>query len=142
MLRARTWEEACRIQFKVQRKRCSKQTAGILPRVREVDELMTPDLQARVLEGHPELSFAMMNGANPMTYRKLTKEGRVERLGLLGPHFADIERNLSRIPGGATDIIDAYACLWTARRVLRGEAVHRPPVPQLDERGLRCEIVT
>ena len=141
MLKASKWEEACRIRFKVEGKRCSKQILGILPKIREVDAFMTPDLQARVLEGHPEVSFTLMNGGTPMTFKKVEREGRNERLRLLVHHFPDIERSLSRLSGAATDVTDAYACLWTARRVLRQEAIRLPSDLQMDERGLRAEIV-
>jgi predicted RNase H-like nuclease len=39
------------------------------------------------------------------------------------------------------DIVDAHACLWTAQRVLSGEAVHFPRKTQFDSRGLRTEII-
>ncbi|MFQ5840448.1 MAG: DUF429 domain-containing protein [Candidatus Methylomirabilales bacterium] len=141
MLKARDWEEACRIRFAIEGQRCPKQVMGILPKIREVDALMTPDLQCRVLEGHPEVSFALRSGRRPIAGRKATKEGRSERLGLLAPHFPDLHRNLSTVPGALPDILDAYACLWSARRILGGDALRLPPDPQMDERGLRAEIV-
>ena len=141
MLKARSWEEACRIRLKVQGKRCSKQVVGIIPKIREVDRLMTPDLQKRVFECHPEVSFALMNSGDPMTFRKSTREGRKERVRLLIQQFPDVQENLSRVSGAASDIIDAYACLWTARRVLHGEAVRLPSDPEVNRRGLRAEIV-
>ena len=141
MLKARNWEEACAIRLGIDGKRCSRQVVGIMPKIREVDEGMKPDLQRRVREGHPEVSFALMNGGRAMQHRKSSPEGRRERLRLLGPHFPDIRGNLSKIPGAATDILDAYALLWTVRRIARHQAVVLPPDPEMDMRGLRAEIV-
>lgn len=39
------------------------------------------------------------------------------------------------------DILDAIAALWTATRVVRGEAETLPEVPSTDSTGLRMEIV-
>jgi predicted RNase H-like nuclease len=141
MLAARSWEEACQILFALEGKKCSKQLWGILPKIREVDEEMQPKIQERIREGHPEVCFTMMNAGKAIKYRKTTSPGRDERLALLEKDFSDIRSHLSDVPGSKTDIIDAYACLWTARRVAKGEAVSLPKDPERDERGLRAEIV-
>src|SRR5581483_1101280 len=57
----------------------SIQAFGILPKIREVDEQMRPELQGRVHEAHPELSFYHLAG-RAMQYNKKTPEGREERL--------------------------------------------------------------
>jgi len=82
-----------------------------------------------------------MNTSRAMRHRKSSPEGRRERLRLLCHHFSDVRENLSKIPGATTDLIDAYALLWTARRILRQEALVLPPDPETDPRGLRAEIV-
>ena len=75
------------------------------------------ELQHRIREGHPEISFAMMNGERPMTYSKNMKEGRLERLHLLAPQFSNIKKHLEAFPGANRDVLDAHACLWTAQRI-------------------------
>ena len=141
MLDAHDWEEACDIRLRIEGKRCSKQVMGILPKIREVDQELRPELQRRVREGHPEISFALMNGGKAIGHRKSAPRGMRERLRLLCHHFPDVKENLSRIPGARTDLIDAYALLWTARRVGGQQAVVLPPHPEIDARGLRAEIV-
>jgi predicted RNase H-like nuclease len=54
----------------------------------------------------------------------------------------DIRRHLSDVPGATIDIIDAYACLWTARRIVNGAAVWLPKDEEFDAKGLRAEIVS
>jgi predicted RNase H-like nuclease len=39
------------------------------------------------------------------------------------------------------DILDAFATLWSAERILRGESRSLPESPPTDEFGLRMEIV-
>lgn len=41
----------------------SRQAFGILPKIREVDRLITPALQSRVHEAHPELAFQALTGS-------------------------------------------------------------------------------
>jgi predicted RNase H-like nuclease len=141
MGRARSWTEACAIGWRADGRACSRQTYGILPKVREVDALMTRARQRRVREGHPELAFALLNGGVPLASRKLTGAGRRDRLALLGQHFPDARERIGTLRGIAGDLVDAYACLWTARRLRGGTAFRMPGHPVRDRRGLRAEIV-
>lgn len=119
----------------------SHQSFGILPRIREVDAAMSPALQARCVEAHPELAFAMLAG-HPMRHPKRTAEGAGERrraLGLIpGRPFA----RLPARPAGAArdDLLDACVLAWTAARVAARESLRVPVVPLVDSRGLRMEI--
>jgi predicted RNase H-like nuclease len=84
----------------------------LVPKIREVDACW----ESRVVECSPELTFTVLAGA-PMTQNKRTPEGRAERLAVLG----DVA---IRAKGAAThDILDAHACLLTARRVATGDAI-------------------
>jgi predicted RNase H-like nuclease len=120
----------------------SKQAFYLGERIADVDDVITPDDQARVVECHPELSFAELAGA-PLVSKK-TAAGRGERRELLATWLADTERLLDAVPRPATaaDAADALACAWTAERWARGIASRLPEVPDHDERGLRMEIVT
>jgi predicted RNase H-like nuclease len=54
----------------------TKQVFGLVPKLREVHDAMTPDLQLRIREVHPELSFAVMNGGEPLGSSKRWKKAR------------------------------------------------------------------
>src|SRR5690606_30495262 len=60
----------------------SRQTFAILPKIDEMDRVLTSELQRRVVEVHPELCFAEANG-RPMQHSKKRTAGRVERATLL-----------------------------------------------------------
>jgi predicted RNase H-like nuclease len=141
MLAARDWEHACRIRWEREGKRCSEQVAAILPKIREVDEAMTGDLQQRIREGHPEIAFAMMNGGRPTAFKKKTRSGQSERCDLLVQYFRDIENHLQTIPRAKVDILDAYACLWTARRAATNYSKSFPTYTIQDAMGLKMEII-
>lgn len=133
----------CREYEEARRFGLNKQSFGILPKVREMDSLITPDLQTRVREAHPEVSFYVMAGLAAAASGKKKKEGREERTGLLSTHFYQVKDGLAAFPSGkaaADDVLDAYACAWTAMRIFRGEAGCLPDEPPTDSRGLRMEI--
>jgi predicted RNase H-like nuclease len=147
MLAARSHEEACTIREAIDGKRCSRQAFAIIPKIAEVDTLMTPALQSRVLEGHPEVTFATMKG-RPIESEKKSENGLAARLDALRPSFPEIDERAAdrRLPGvGRDDLVDAYAMLWTARRVVSGAAVRLPTQlvngSQRDARGLRAEML-
>ena len=148
MLAAKSHEEASTIREAIDGKRCSRQAFEIMAKIAEVDALMSPGLQSRVLEGHPEVSFTTMRGGRPFDDKKKSDSGHTARLETLRSFFPEVEvRAADRRPPGVArdDLVDAYAMLWTARRVVCG-AARRLPAPlvngsQRDERGLRAEML-
>jgi predicted RNase H-like nuclease len=61
--------DASRLNLAAGGKGIGCQGFGILSRIATVDALMRPELQRRVHEGHPEVSFAVVRGA-PMEHAK------------------------------------------------------------------------
>lgn len=142
---------ACRIARETSDdgKAFAKQGFYILDKVIEVDTLLRndPDLARRVFETHPELAFVIMNGGAALSEPKKKKNrnhppGLDLRRGLLSR--AGISRGLldMRPPKGAADddMIDAYACLVTARNIHAGRAQPHPDPPPRDEFGLPMAI--
>ena len=127
-------------------RRVAKQCFHIFPKIREIDALMSPALEARVFEVHPELAFWRLNGGVAMALPKKVKSrpnpaGLDERRSLLVRHGYRAE-SLQSAPRGAAadDLLDAAACALIARRILRGEAESFPSPPTRDARGLRIAI--
>jgi predicted RNase H-like nuclease len=147
VLEASSWQHACEIRNGLERRRISKQTWAIVPKIREIDAALRNELgrSAWVREVHPEVCFWAWRGA-PMTHAKKTRPGQLERLALVSQHFglAAFSAVRLRYPKrnvADDDILDAFAALWTAERILRGEEVQMPPDPPLDREHLRMEIV-
>lgn len=121
----------------------SRQSYGILKKVREVDQLMTPKLQERVRETHPELVFWAMNRGRALRFSKQTADGRRERLRLLNKFYRkNFSRWLAAHPSAIrADIIDALACLWCAIQWAGGHYARIPEHPPRDARQLRMELI-
>lgn len=123
----------------------TRQLWNILPKIREVDDWMTPARNRTFREGHPELAFAGVSG-RPMAHYKKTPEGEAERLAALAG-FIDRDTVLewldrARGSGAARDdIVDALALCRSAARVLLGRHGQLPADPPKDARGLPMEMV-
>jgi predicted RNase H-like nuclease len=107
------YQAACRASIAATGKSLSKQTWNLLPAIAEVDALVD---DPRLVECHPELAFALMQG-HPIDERKKTPEGRAVRLDLLRRWLPDLVD-----PAYGDDGLDALACAWSASRIARGEA--------------------
>ena len=133
----------------------SQQTYHIIPKIAEADGVLNPELQKRVFEVHPEVSFCALAGRQPMKCSKKRTAGFNERRDLLRhafPHDAIPESRKeakalvreSKCLGkgaGADDVLDAIVAAWTANRFAQGEAQRIPELRTTDERGLVMEIV-
>ena len=146
-LAATTYEEACEIRFGIEGKRMSRQAFGILPKIREVDTALAehPEWVPRVIEVHPEVSFACWNHGSPMAHRKKSAEGKAERRALIESVWpGELDRVRPLLKGGKyalDDLHDAFAALWTVRRWVAGSATTLGRVSEKDGNGLPMRIV-
>lgn len=147
IVNALSYEDASALSRSLSGKGISWQAFGIFEKVAEANLLVTPTLQERVIEVHPELSFWALANGRPMEHPKRTPEGYDERRALLDAAFAGIAiplradaRRLAR-PAVADDVLDAIVAVWTARRYAEGRSGRLPAEPQTDARGLRVEMV-
>lgn len=113
----------------------SIQTWNIVDRMREVDDAAD---DPRLVEVHPELSFAALAGR--VLDRKRTAAGRAQRLAALRSWLPGLD--LASVPSG-DDAPDALAAAWSGRRWLDGVARVLPEGgPPRDSRGRPMRIVT
>lgn len=120
---------------------------NILARIRETDACLSPALQARIRESHPELAFLSL-ADRPLRHPKRCPAGREERLALLGQRLGEHLPALSALRDrygkdqlAMDDVLDACALALVAERIGRG-AGRRLPEEEAppDSRGLRPEI--
>jgi predicted RNase H-like nuclease len=116
----------------------SCQLWNIRDKIKEVDDFITPDLQATIGEAHPELIFR--NLGDPLRLQgKKSALGRDQRIKLLADRgFVKLSKWLTLRYGtgiGRDDLIDACACAVAAR-----DSTSRLGGDEVDIRGLRMEI--
>jgi predicted RNase H-like nuclease len=140
-LLATTYAEANRINREKAERGLSQQSYCIGPKIKQVDDAITPDCQKWAFEVHPEVCFWALNGERPMVNKKKKKAGFNERLDLLSPIFLEIQRHLLNRPPGVAkdDLLDAAAAAWTALRRHRGES-RSVCTPEHDAKGLEVTI--
>lgn len=114
-----------------------------LAKVAEVDEHIAPYWQRTVFEVHPELSFYQLGENTPLRYSKHTQAGMEERRERLMKRVQGVERILdAAVPTvSRAQLLDAAACLWTARRIISRAVDRIPQDPEWDSQGLRMEIL-
>jgi len=117
---------------------------GFLPKVKEANAAMTPALQKRIIEFHPELTWFRTGGENLES--KHTPEGIAERKNLLRRFVPDLERALrwKDFLGRAAahdDLLDALIGIGVARGSLRNSPYLLPAhKTEYAKSGLRMEI--
>jgi predicted RNase H-like nuclease len=116
----------------------SCQLWNIKDKIKEVDDFITPDRQARIGEAHPELVFLKLNNEVRLEPKKSARgcNHRIELLSERG--FVKLSKWLTERYGtgiGRDDLIDACACAVAAR-----DSNARLGGDEVDARGLRMEI--
>lgn len=118
----------------------SIQSFALKLKLLEVDQWVRNTRQ-RVVEVHPEVSFAELAGA-PLAYSKRTWAGAERRRRLLADAGIALSGELGEAGrrAGVDDMLDAAVAAWTARRVATDAAVSRPDPPEVFSDGWPCAI--
>lgn len=126
----------------------SKQSWNIMGKIKELDTAMTPALQAKVKEAHPEVAFTRLRGA-PCDLAKRKPEGVAERLAALEEHgfptapetlYSELRKTHRAKDVKPDDLIDASALTLSGLAFLKGQCV-RLGDQEKDARGLIMEII-
>lgn len=139
-LEATDYEDACDRSRAVSGKALSKQAFNLMPKIRQLDQLIHPDDQDRVVEAHPELAFVRLGGTH-LAEPKRTADGQQLRVSLLRAMLRrpDLEAVLDSGVAPRLDLIDALANLSTAAHVAAGD--ERRLGIEHDSTRKRAEIV-
>lgn len=148
-LAARSFADACELNFAACGRKTTLQTYYILPKIRAVDRAMTPDLQDHVRESHPEVVFARLSGeGHGLIQNKRNSKGQSQRRSLLEKRLGavvdvdSIRDRFDRSRLQVDDLLDALACLVAASNIAsRKELVIPLNATEFDSKGLRMEIV-
>lgn len=124
----------------------TRQSFAIFNKIAEVDRILSPELQSRVFEVHPEVCF-WAAASRHLRCPKRKSEGYNERRSILEGIFPGVDiptrtaaaKLLVRV--GPDDVLDAMIAAWSAWRLAQGLSASLPNAPELDSKGLRMEMV-
>jgi predicted RNase H-like nuclease len=122
LIALREYAEANRLARQLQKRGISKQGFAIFAKVAQIDHLLQRhhELRGRVVEVHPEVSFAAWNDGVPLAQSKHSKEGLAARRLLVEARYGAVPHMRG---AREDDVLDACAALWTAERIAAGHAV-------------------
>jgi predicted RNase H-like nuclease len=134
-LAAEPYHEAAAVAVRLTGSGISQQAYRLREKIFEVEEWL-PGSPAPVWEVHPEISFAVANGA-PLGCSKHTWAGGQERRLILARQGLVLDGPL--LPagrhGGADDVLDAAIAAWSARRLGAGTGLSLPARPEVTRGG-------
>ena len=143
---AGTEEEKKQANIKALGKSLPKQTINIIPKIRELDEFLInhPEYNNRILESHPEIDFARLNGAVVLS-RKKEFPGFSERAAILkkylpGESFSGMWDRAKELRCNPDDLLDAVCLAVTARLASQGMCETIPAEPEQDDNGLDMKL--
>ncbi|QAA32907.1 DUF429 domain-containing protein [Clostridium manihotivorum] len=131
----------------------SKQSYGIFPKIRDVDQFLSkhPDFKNRMLESHPEICFSMLNcyerTPRVIIENKKTIEGFEKRIAILSKYYKHTEEISKEIDSNKKfrairdDIIDALCLAVTGKVSYEPSLKSIPENPSMDKRGLYMQMV-
>ncbi|HYB87371.1 MAG TPA: DUF429 domain-containing protein [Streptosporangiaceae bacterium] len=129
-LAAEPYREATALAVRLTGAGISQQAYRLREKIFEVEDWL-PGSPAPVWEVHPEISFAVANGA-PLGYSKHTWAGSQLRRMILTRQGLVLEGPL--LPAGqhagADDVLDAAIAAWSARRLAAGAGQSLPARPE------------
>jgi predicted RNase H-like nuclease len=140
-------EAASAVNERLSGRRLSIQSWALAPKIREVDRLLRSEPRARksVVEAHPELCLAELNGGDPMAHSKREPAGREERLAVLTDWYPEseavYEHALDRFLRKEVSRDDAVDALALAVSGAVGGLASVPETPPTDAHGLPMRIV-
>ena len=129
-LAAEPYREATAVAVRLTGSGISQQAYRLREKIFEVEDWL-PGSPAPVWEVHPEISFAVANGA-PLGCSKHTWAGGQERRQILARHGLVLDGPL--LPAGRhagpDDVLDAAIAAWSARRLAAGTGESLPARPE------------
>jgi predicted RNase H-like nuclease len=134
------YERTSEIQQRNGGKGLTRQAFGLRVKIREVED-WPPIARTRVVEVHPEVSFAEL-AQEPLLYSKTTWAGVEQRRRLLEAARIALPLDLGAAGAraGVDDLLDAAAAAWTAVRVRDESARQLPNPPEVFSDGIAAAI--
>ena len=139
-------EEQNRANLRTLGKSLSKQSLAIIPKIRELDEFLkdNPEYRGRILESHPEVDFARLNGSVILSKKK-EEPGPSERIHILSEYLDkrdlyDMYDKAKELGCRQDDLIDAICLAVTGALHAHGQSEILQDQLEPDEKGLLMKL--
>ena len=139
-------EEQKRANLRTLGKSLSKQSLAIIPKIRELDEFLedNPEYRGKILESHPEVDFARLNGSVILSKKK-EEPGPSERIHLLSEYLDerdlyDMYDKAKELGCRQDDLIDAICLAVTGALHAHGQSEILQDQLEPDEKGLLMQL--
>lgn len=127
----------------------SRQSFGICSKIKEVDEFLNkaPKWKNKLLEGHPEICFSILNNGKAVLENKTKPEGQQKRLEVLKKYYSKsdlvIQKYLKDVPSRKKidDVIDALCLAVMGTIGLENKFETIPKEPMEDKRGIKMQMI-
>ena len=127
-------------------KSLAKQSIAIIPKIRELDEFLNahPEYKNRILESHPEVVFARLNGSVVLSKKK-EYLGFMEREQILSEYLNSTDLKglwdeSKKLGCNLDDLMDAACLAVTGAMYAHGMCETIPEHPEQDEKGLYMQL--
>ncbi len=143
-----SYEEAHKTNKEIMERGLSKQTWGIVSKIREVDEFIVKNKSVigRLKESHPEVCFYALSG-QPMQYSKKYREGADERINVLRKLYQNTDEiieyalnNYKRKELALDDIVDALCLSISGLYGLKNGFTVIPECGETDGKNIGMQI--
>ena len=128
-------------------KSLAKQSIAIIPKIRELDTFLNdhPEYKNKILESHPEVDFARLNGAVLMS-RKQEEPGPSQRRAVLSEFMDKMDLcgmydKAKELGCKQDDLIDAICLAVTGALYAHGQYETIPAEPVRDKKGLLMQLI-
>jgi predicted RNase H-like nuclease len=136
---APTWAEANALNKAACGRGLSHQGFGLTRKILQVDTYVRSGPPVRVVEVHPEVSFAAIDPSCVVASKKTTA-GRAARVAALEGAGLTLPPVVRGRGYAVDDLLDACAVAWSARRVDSGHADSMPDPPETFSDGIPAAI--
>ncbi len=139
------YNEVNMINKQILNKGLSKQSFGIMPIIRKVNDFILNYPHLNIHESHPELVFTWLKG-DICTYSKHSEEGIQERVEILISSLPFVKDSLNKalLTYSKTyhqDIVDSCALLVCAYLINQRGSIMIPQHPQRNSQGIEMKIM-
>lgn len=139
------YDEVNKINKLILNKGLSRQSFGIMPIIRKVNDFILNYPQLNIHESHPELVFTWLKG-DICTYSKHTDEGIQERVEILTSNLPLTRNSLTKAlltysKSYHQDIVDSCALLVCAHLMDERGCITIPEYPQRNSQGIEMKIM-